>query len=65
VVTTYEAWMTETRRTQTARHALRGFGEVVIAIRKDMGQLEKKLTSDHVLRLLITDYDDAVAKGLV
>ena len=65
VLTTYESWMTETRRSQTPQKALRGFGEVVVAIRRDMGQRETKVTSDHVLRLLITDYDDAVEKGFV
>lgn len=63
VVTTYERWMKDAR--STPQRALRGFGEVVVAIRRDMGQQDTKVTSDHVLRLLITDYDEAVEKGLV
>jgi hypothetical protein len=41
------------------------FGELFLAIRRDMGYRDTKLTPNEVLRQFISDYDAAKAKGLV
>ena len=41
------------------------FGELIVAIRRDMGHLKTNIKSDEVLRQFIIDYDDAKAKGKI
>jgi hypothetical protein len=67
VALTYQKWLEASRKELAAgRNApVRGFGEVVIAIRRDMGNRKTRMTPDNVLRQLVTDYDDAKAKGLI
>ena len=67
VLISYENWMTKMRGAQGAdtTGVLRGLAQIVIAIRKDMGHPDTTVTSDHVLRLLLKDFDEAKARGLV
>ena len=67
VARTYFEWLEVSKRAVEAGEnaSLRGFGEVVVAIRRDMGNRKTKLTADDVLRQLITDYDEVKAQGLV
>lgn len=39
------------------------FGEIIVAIRRDMGNAKTKVTAENVLRQIITDYDAAKAGG--
>jgi|GEM_PF-4214214 len=39
------------------------FGELIVAIRRDMGNRKTKISSDDVLRQLIIDYDQAKERG--
>jgi hypothetical protein len=41
------------------------FGEIVVAIRRDMGNPKTKVTDEDVLRQLVKDYDVAKARGLL
>jgi hypothetical protein len=62
VALTYQRWMEKARR---GHPVLRDFGEVVIAIRRDMGNPKTRMTPDDVLRQLIVDYDGAKAQGII
>jgi hypothetical protein len=67
VALTYLRWLDASKQAveSGASPSLRGFGEVVVAIRRDMGNKRTKLTADDVLRQLITDYDTVKAQGLI
>jgi hypothetical protein len=60
VVTLYLHWFQELRQ---GILSLERLGELVIAIRRDMGHPKTDLTAETVLRHLITDYDESKAKG--
>jgi hypothetical protein len=60
VVRLYHAWLLEMR---TGTVHLAGLGELMVAIRRDMGNRKTRVTSEDVLRQLITDYDQARARG--
>jgi hypothetical protein len=60
VVTLYLNWFQELRQGSLNLERL---GELVVAIRRDMGHPRTDLTAETVLRHLITDYDEAKAKG--
>ena len=62
VVNTYNELLKSARE---GKATLRPFGEIVISIRQDMGNKKTKITSEHVLRQFILDYEDAKAKGLI
>jgi hypothetical protein len=59
VVRIYQSWMTEARKGQSS---LDRFGELVLAIRRDMGHLKTNIKPDEVLRQFIIDYDETKAK---
>lgn len=63
VFRTYHNWTKSVNAGEKAM--LHGFGEVILAIRRDMGHPKTKLTSDHVLRSFITDFDTQRAKGQI
>jgi hypothetical protein len=60
VVRIYQKWIGDTRR---GNASLDQFGELIVAIRRDMGHATTKIRSEEVLRQFITDYDEAKAKG--
>jgi hypothetical protein len=60
VVMSYLDWFQELRRGTMHMERL---GELVVAIRRDMGHPKTALRSEAVLRHLITDYDEAKASG--
>jgi hypothetical protein len=60
VVTLYLNWFQELRQGYLNLERL---GELVVAIRRDMGHPKTNLTAETVLRHLITDYDAAEATG--
>ena len=62
VVKTYQEWLLMTR---AGKIKFGQFGEIIISIRRDMGNPKTKITSEVVLRQLIVDYEDAKAKGLI
>jgi len=62
VVNTYQKWLGNARKEKVK---LGQFGEIVISIRRDMGNPKTKITSEEVLRQFIVDYEDAKAKGLI
>ena len=63
VINTYQKFLETARKNGKADLNL--FGNIIIAIRKDMGNPKTKITSDDILRQLLRDYDDAKAKGLI
>ena len=62
VVKTYLEWLDLARK---EKPILRQFGQIVVSIRRDMGNQKTKITSDDVLGCFIKDYEDAKAKGLI
>jgi hypothetical protein len=60
VLRLYQNWLYNTRRGLVD---MEQFGGIIVAIRKDMGHHNTSITSDEVLRQLITDYDKAKAEG--
>ena len=60
VVTTYFQWLATSR---AGIVDLELFGEVIVAIRRDMGNTKTKVTNHDVLRMMISDYDEALATG--
>ena len=60
VVTLYHKWTLEMRAGTVEIERL---GDLVVAIRRDMGHPKTKISSEDVLRQLITDYDAAKARG--
>jgi hypothetical protein len=63
VVTIYQQWLKDAREGRAG--GLRLFGDLVVAIRRDMGHSKTKITSDQILRQLIIDYDEAKLRGLI
>ena len=63
VIETYQRWQHKARKNEPG--ALTEFAEIIISIRRDMGHSKTRITSENVLRQLITDYDDAKAKGIL
>ena len=66
VVNTYQKWLSSIRDSvregkinelEQQLEKLEKFGELVISIRGDMGNPNTNITSEKVLRQLITDYD--------
>lgn len=62
VVWIYQKWLNNARQGSVN---LGFFGELIVAIRRDMGYLKTKIQSEEVLRQFIIDYDDAKAKGKI
>jgi len=62
VVRAFQKWVESGRK---GRQSFRQFGELVVAIRRDMGNKKTKITYEEVLRQFINDYDDAKANGLI
>lgn len=60
VLQLYLDWL---NRSRTGEVDINQFGELVVAIRRDMGYAKTKITSDDVLRQLILDYDQVKARG--
>ena len=60
VVRLYHQWQIEMRAGQLDMMRL---GQLVVAIRRDMGNATTQITPDDVLRQIITDYDEAKARG--
>lgn len=44
-----------------ARHSIEQFGDLIVAIRRDIGYAKTKLTRDDVLRVILIDYDQMKA----
>lgn len=65
VVKTYLSWQAKTRARSGGMELelFELFGEVVIAIRRDMGNPKTKIVSRDILRMIITDFDEALARG--
>jgi hypothetical protein len=63
VVSIYQQWIQDAREGKPGGLSI--FGELVVAIRRDMGHGKTKITSDQILRQLITDYDEAKVQGLI
>jgi len=66
VVNTYQKWLSSVRDSvregkinerEQQLEKLEKFGEIVISIRRDMGNPKTNITSEKVLRQFITDYD--------
>ena len=62
VVKAFQKWVDTGRK---GGISIKQFGELVVAIRRDMGNKKTKITYEEVLRQFINDYDDAKAKGLI
>lgn len=62
VIKIYQKWMSDARKGAVK---LDPFGELIIAIRRDMGHLKTKINADDVLRHFIIDYDEAKANGKI
>jgi hypothetical protein len=60
VVKLYQKWVINAR---AGTADLTEFGDMIVAIRKDMGHTATSLTTDDVLRQFVVDYDDAKQKG--
>lgn len=56
----YHAWL---RNSREGLVDMEQFGELIVAIRRDMGYPRTEITADDVLRQIITDYDAAKARG--
>ena len=62
VVRAFQKWVETGRKGGVS---VRQFGELVVTIRRDMGNKKTTITYEEVLRQFINDYDDAKAKGLI
>jgi len=60
VVKTYFDWLASAR---SGTIDMELFGDVVIAIRRDMGNSKTELTSHDFLRMLLSDFDRALEEG--
>jgi hypothetical protein len=60
VLSLYHDWLNKSRAGVVD---MEQFGSLIVAIRKDMGHPKTHITSDEVLRQMITDYDAAKAEG--
>lgn len=60
VVRIYQTFLHEARNQVVD---MQRFGELIVAIRRDMGNAATKITSEDVLRQLITDFDQAKERG--
>lgn len=60
VVSTYQRWLTSARN---EKPVFAQFAQLIIAMRRDMGNHKTNMTPDDVLRSLITDYDKAKQSG--
>lgn len=60
VLALYQHWLAESRQ---GVMDLGQFGDLIVAIRRDMGHAKTQVTADDVLRQMITDYDKAKATG--
>lgn len=56
----YHEWLNKSRRGTVD---MEQFGDLIVAIRRDMGNPKTRITSEDVLRQLITDYDAMKAQG--
>lgn len=56
----YHEWLNRSRQGVVD---MEQFGDLIVAIRRDMGHSKTRITSEHVLRQLITDYDKMKAQG--
>lgn len=63
VVRIYQKWLEDAQKGAGGIAGVERFGELVVAIRRDMGYPKTKISSDEVLRQFITDYDEVKAKG--
>src|SRR6266498_4603537 len=61
VLETYQKWLIGAR---SGSASIGHFGDILVAVRRDMGNPKTKVTSEDVLRQFITDYDSLKAKGL-
>lgn len=62
VIKTYHTWLGSARNGQIKFDQ---FANIIISIRRDMGNQKTEITADQVLRQFIVDYDDAKSKGLL
>ncbi|MAM56416.1 MAG: hypothetical protein CMN25_03690 [Salinicola sp.] len=59
----YGRWKTESAvEAADPFKLLRGLGELMVALRRDVGYNETSLTSDDYLRMFITDWDNMLAR---
>lgn len=61
LIKTYQKFISSSRE---GKVNLKQFGDIVISIRRDMGNQKTNITSDDVLRQFV-DYEDAKVKGLL
>lgn len=62
VLRIYQRFLAEARREKVNMVVL---GDLIVAIRRDMGNLKTKITSDDILRQILTDYDKAKKEDLL
>jgi len=60
VVSAYFRWIAEAR---SGIMDLEKFGDIIVSIRRDMGNPNTDLQSHDILRVIITDYEKAKASG--
>ena len=60
VVDSYLRWMTEAR---SGVVDMEKFGDIVISVRRDMGNPSTRLESHDILRMMLTDYEEAKESG--
>ena len=60
VVDSYLRWMTEAR---SGVVDMEKFGDIVISVRRDMGNPNTRLESHDILRMMLTDYEEAKESG--
>lgn len=56
----YSSWLLEVR---TGVNDMEKFGDLIVAVRHDMGHPRSRITGDDILRHLITDYDRIKKEG--
>jgi hypothetical protein len=62
VLTLIQVWLEEARGGTVK---LLRLGEIIVAIRRDMGNRKTKITDEDVLRQMVKDYDAVKAQGLL
>jgi predicted DNA-binding ribbon-helix-helix protein len=60
VLSLYNHWLDESRRGVVD---MEQFGELIVAIRRDMGHPKTRIKAEEVLRQMLTDYDKMKAQG--
>jgi predicted DNA-binding ribbon-helix-helix protein len=60
VLSLYQDWLEQSRRGVVD---MEQFGQLIVEIRRDMGHPKTGISSDDVLRQVITDYDQVKAQG--